>query len=273
MLERCWSKLTKKARRFLVLFFNASVFLTRLPAPQWVPFNNGLLRLSAVYFPLVGVMGGFLGALMWCVLGGLFPVPLALVLTLCFCIYLTGAFHEDGWADSCDALGGGYSKEAVLKIMKDSRLGTYGVVGLLGMLAVKFLSLWVLAEQYGILSAGLLLVVGQGLSRWFALAVMATLRYVRDDFGKSKPLAHSISLGNLVWAACPVIVVSAWAVYSTVLTTGVMALAFLVAYGFVVYFARQLKKAIGGYTGDGLGAVQQLSEVGFYLALIALQGV
>lgn len=271
MLDSFFVKAHQKFRRFCILFFNASVFLTRLPAPQWVPFNNQLLRLSAVYFPLIGVIVGFLGALVWCVLGCLFPVSLALVLTLCFCIYLTGAFHEDGWADSCDALGGGYSKEAILKIMKDSRLGTYGVVGLLGMLAVKFLSLLTLAEQHSILSAGVLLVLGQGLSRWFALGVMAKLRYVRDDFGKSKPLAHSISFGNLVRAACPVVVVSVWAIYSTALSTGVMLLAFLVACSFVVYFARQLKKAIGGYTGDGLGAVQQLSEVGFYLAVIALQ--
>ena len=181
----------------LMLFFNASVFLTRLPAPQWVSFRAKLLELSAVYFPLVGACVGLLGAILYAFLIIFFPVTITLALTMAACIYVTGAFHEDGWADTCDALGGGYTPAAIKRIMKDSRLGTYGVVGIAGMLGIKFLALLTLSVSTSELL--IIFVLGQTYSRWLALTVMWQLPYVQDEAGsKSKPLASAITL-NLLW--------------------------------------------------------------------------
>lgn len=258
----------KALRTFLVLYFNASAFLTRLPAPRWVPFHVRLLQLSALYFPLVGAVVGFILACCLAVLSWLFPMHLAVVLTMCLGCYITGAFHEDGWADSCDALGGGYNKAHVLRIMKDSRLGTYGAIGLLGILTVKALVLIELSGDLLVVCG--LLIFAQGASRWFALTVISRLTYVRDNEGKAKPLAHAIGFRGLCWALLPVALSGLFLMWFTLFTLPVLILIMLFAYGFVLLFSRQLKRAIGGYTGDGLGAIQQLSEVSLYLGSLGV---
>ena len=262
------SCMRNRLRKFGVLFFNALVFLTRLPAPSWVPFHTRLLQLSALHFPLVGVVVGLIMAACLLFLSLFFPIDLAVVLMMCLGVLLTGAFHEDGWADSCDALGGGRDKENVLRIMKDSRLGSYGAIGLIGLLAVKALALVALAENLFLMC--LTLVFAQGASRWFALTVISRLTYVRDASGKAKALAHRIGFRNLCLAAIPLVLTGLCAIALSELTLPVLILVMLFAYGSVLLFSRQLKRSIGGYTGDGLGAVQQLSEVMLYLGVLVV---
>ena len=112
------------------LFFTALMFFTRLPCPAWVGYSESYLNHSARYFPLVGVIVGGIGGLTFWLAQLIWPPSIAVLLSMLATIAVTGAFHEDGLADSCDGFGGGWGKEQVLAIMKDSRLGTFGAIGL-----------------------------------------------------------------------------------------------------------------------------------------------
>src|SRR5690554_3714540 len=117
-------------RRQVELFFTALGFFTRIPVPAGIPWSPERLNHAARYFPLVGVVVGGVGAASFVAFNWLLPVSLAVILSMAVTIRLTGAFHEDGWADACDGLGGGWDKLQVLAIMKDSRNGSYATVGL-----------------------------------------------------------------------------------------------------------------------------------------------
>src|SRR5690606_8920596 len=129
----------------LELFFAALGFFTRIPVPAWVPWSPERLNHAARYFPLVGWVVGGVGAGAFLAFALVLPASLAVILSMAVTIRLTGAFHEDGWADTCDGLGGGWDKAQVLTIMKDSRIGSYGTVGVVLMLLAKAAALVELA--------------------------------------------------------------------------------------------------------------------------------
>ena len=128
-------------RRELEYFFGAVRFFTRLPVPDWVGHSAEALNRSARYFPAVGMLVGGIGALVYVAATHLWPQPVAVLLSMAATVYATGAFHEDGLADMVDGLGGGWEKQRILEIMKDSRVGSYGVVAvvlaLLGLSTLK----------------------------------------------------------------------------------------------------------------------------------------
>ena len=117
-------------RRQIELLLTAVMFYTRIPCPAWVGHSEELLNKATIYFPVMGwVVGGVAGAVYWAA-ARLFGADVGLLLSIIASVLLTGAFHEDGFADMCDGFGGGWTREKILLIMKDSRLGTYGAVGL-----------------------------------------------------------------------------------------------------------------------------------------------
>jgi adenosylcobinamide-GDP ribazoletransferase len=187
-------------------------------------------------------------------------------------IYLTGAFHEDGLADSVDGFGGGWGKEQVLTIMQDSRLGTYGAVALFLMLFAKFQTL---NSMFPVLIS-LALIVGHALSRLCAVWVMVTANYVKST-GKAKPLATQIKNGDLfvanVFGLLPYFALLVLLLFGfddvqyMALDFVWMTLLPVVASWF--WWRATLLKRIGGYTGDTLGATQQITELAFYLGLLA----
>src|ERR1700741_3659104 len=125
----------------LRLFFTALQFFTRLPVPRWVGFEAHWLNHASRYFPLVGLVVGPIAAAVYGAAAWLFPGPVAGMLSTAACIYATGAFHEDGFADMCDGFGGGMTAERVLEIMKDSRIGAYGAIGTICLLGLKCVTL------------------------------------------------------------------------------------------------------------------------------------
>ena len=125
----------------LKLFFTALMFLTRIPVPRSIDHNSDMLQKSARYFSWVGMVVGGIAAIVWYACIHVLSPSLSIAFSMLASILATGAFHEDGFADCCDAFGGGWTKEKILTIMKDSRLGTYGVTGLIGILGFKFLLL------------------------------------------------------------------------------------------------------------------------------------
>ncbi len=250
----------------LRLFFVALQFYTRLPVPAWVGYSESSLNQATRYLPLIGWLVGAVTGLVWLAGTYLINADTGLLLGMTASVLLTGAFHEDGFADVCDGFGGGWTKERILTIMKDSRVGTYGVVGLILLLGLKFS----LLRHVGVLLSGqpLLLLAylmsAHALSRFMAVTVIRTHTYVREtDDSKAKPVAQTIGWGVLLvagsWAGLPLLA-TGWLTRQPSLLVLVPLL-----YGVKMLLTRYFTRWIGGYTGDCLGATQQVCEVSFYL--------
>ncbi|OWW19847.1 hypothetical protein AYR66_10375 [Noviherbaspirillum denitrificans] len=195
------------------------------------------------------------------------PPAVAVLLSTVAGIYLTGAFHEDGFADACDGLGGGLTKQRVLEIMTDSRIGAYGAIGIGLLLAVKCTTLAGLNVQATIAS----LLVAHPLSRLASTVLIWKLDYVKQE-GKSKPLAQRMSHGEFAVAALTVLVVLVAIALMGLLPLPALGCGVLGTAVAAWWLARKCVCRIGGYTGDCLGAIQQLSEAAFYLAVLAALG-
>jgi adenosylcobinamide-GDP ribazoletransferase len=263
-------------------------FFTRIPVTgrlaDWVGFSPAMLRASAGHFPGVGLLVGSVLALFTAGLLALLPptgsAPLvAAALGTALGVLLTGAFHEDGLADVADGLGGSADRERALGIMKDSRVGAFGAIAVMLMLLCKVTLLALLGDVSGPLMAAALL-VAHVVSRTWPLLTIRWLPHVGDVAGsKSKPLADQISglalCTGLIWCVLALALTVAVQV-----TTGFIAinmtdagllpalfnalLASLVAWAVM---ARWFWRRLGGFTGDCLGATQQVCEVAFYLGL------
>lgn len=237
------------------------MFFTRIPCPKWVNHDAEFLRQSSKYFSLVGIIVGGIGALVFYGVSFLFSIEISILLSMVSTIYVTGAFHEDGFADVCDGLGGGWTKDKILVIMKDSRLGTYGAVGLILILALKCIGLREIPPH----SIPLALISGHSLSRFIATTLIYTHPYVRDtDDSKAKPAAKNITISMLIvngtLGVLPLLFFKSSLVFITLIP----------CYLIKIYMGAKFKKWLGGQTGDCAGAVQQLCEVVFYLSLIAI---
>lgn len=240
----------------LRLFFTALSFFTRIPCSRWAGQDERDLNRAARYFPLVGVLVGLVAALVYLLAARVLPQEVAVIASMAATLWITGAFHEDGLSDTADGLGGGWTKEQALTIMKDSRVGNYGAIALVMALLTKFEALVHLAPA--LLPA--VLVAGHALSRFAAVLVMATQRYVRDS-GKAKPLASRPGAGELVLAGAFGLAPLALIPFHLLWALLPVALVWL-------WFSRKLQQRLGGYTGDGLGAMQQLCELTFYLGVL-----
>lgn len=253
------------------LLLVAIQFLTRLPVPPFAYYNPQWLHQSSRHFPAVGLLVGLLCAgVFW--LGSILFTPLvAAVISTVFGIRLTGAFHEDGLADSCDGLGGGLTRERTLTIMKDSRLGTYGVLGLVSALLLKVTLLASMPLSVAIIA----LIIGHTASRLLCISLLALLPYGGEiEHAKAKPMAQQLTPLQGVLS-------SGWLILAGVLVTiifpntmhqiglGQWLLTLLLALIATDYMRRLLYRRLEGYTGDGLGATQQVSEVTIYIGLAA----
>jgi adenosylcobinamide-GDP ribazoletransferase len=241
-------------------FFGAVRFFTRLPVPAWVGHSAEHLNRSARYFPAVGLLVGGLGALVYMAAALFWPKTVAVLLAMAATIYATGAFHEDGLSDTVDGLGGGWDKARILEIMKDSRVGSYGVVALVLALLGKFILLVEMNEVW--LPAAL--VAGHAVSRFAATVLISAMEYAREDASsKAKPLATKLTAGELATAAAFA------AAGLLLLPPGQALVACALAALAALWMADLFKRWLGGYTGDCLGATQQVAEIAFYLGLVA----
>jgi adenosylcobinamide-GDP ribazoletransferase len=197
------------------------MFLTRLPVPNFTPYNPNWLQQAPKYFTWVGALVGALSALIiYANLLGFNNYLIAIVYTI-ISILITGAFHEDGFADMCDAFGGGYTIEKKLTIMKDSRLGTYGSLGLLLIVVLKIFLIETILSKiltnsigFKIYNSNLLFMLlasfTHSLSRYMPLLIMQLLPYVADlDVAKSKPIANSkLKVSYFIIALLPILIMA-----------------------------------------------------------------
>lgn len=248
-------------RQETATFFAAVRFFTRLPVPAWVGHSAEQLDRAARYFPLVGILVGAIGAAVTLAATLLWPPAVAVLLGMAATLVATGAFHEDGLADTIDGMGGGWTRADVLRIMKDSRIGSYGAIGIGLALLLKY----VLLQETAALPAPsffIVLVAGHGVSRFASTTLIYFLDYARDDdSSKSKPLATRMGAGELGLAA----------LFGTapclLLPPAQAAIALALVATVTLLAARYFVRRIDGYTGDTLGATQQLTELAFYLGM------
>lgn len=263
------------ARQFLRHFLLALQFFTRIPVTgrlaAWVGYSPQMLQRCAAHFPAIGwLMGAAAAAVLTAALALLGAQPfaplVAAVLASITTVWLTGGFHEDGLADTCDGLGGGATREKALHIMKDSRIGSYGTLALVLAIGLKVALLALLASRGAGMGAAALL-GAHVLSRTAPLAQMHRLKYVGEaDGSKSKPVvaealpARSVAAGVL-WAAPAVLllgVAHGW---------GAAVAALLALLAALAYMTRLVQRRLQGFTGDTLGALQQAGELAVYLGL------
>ncbi len=238
-------------------FLLALSFYTRLPCPYSKDYTE--LPQAALYLPLVGWLVGGITAISFYLADLLWPQITSVILAFIMGIFLTGAFHEDGFADVCDGFGGGWSKQRILDIMKDSYIGVYGVLGLLLIFSLKISLLGGMSPA----ALPLVLLAGNSFSRLPPLLLMQRYNYARSKDSKSACAVYKPNSQELAVAAII-------ALLPMMLLPGLCVLAIIPVLGINWYLGRYFYRYIGGYTGDCLGASQQIAETVFYLGVSAL---
>ena len=241
------------------LFCTSVMFLTRIPLYP-TEFREEYLNESAGYFPLTGILIGFLSGSAYYGASFFFSTSVSVILSMCFSVLITGAFHEDGFTDFCDGFGGGYGdREKIIQIMKDSRIGAFGTVGISLLLILKWQLLSELPKDRIFLS----IISAHSLSRAVLLYFLRTDEYAAEN-GKSKPMAKKISYSGLLFgtliSAVPLFLFRNEKIFLCIIPLTV----------FKILYSSYLRKRLGGYTGDCLGAAQQITEVMLYMSLLKL---
>lgn len=264
-------KVLQRMKHEWILLLVAVQFLTRIPVPAFTHYEPDWLHQSSRHFPAVGLLVGMLCALVFWLTSSAFTPLVGAVISTVFGIKLTGAFHEDGLADTCDGLGGGLTRERTLTIMKDSRLGTYGTLGLVSALLIKVTLLAAMPINVAVIA----LILGHSASRLLCVSLIALLPYGGEiEHAKAKPMAQQLTRAQAMiaggWLLLGIMVVVS--VFPTTVAQVAMEkwlLALILALIATDYMRRLLRRRLQGYTGDGLGATQQLSEVAIYAGLAA----
>ena len=242
----------------LASFVAAVRFLTRLPVPG-PPTRGDQISRSVGWFPLVGALVGLATAGVHVLGLGLWPAPLAAVLAVAFGLMLTGGFHEDGATDAADGLGGGWTRERMLEIMKDSRIGAYGAMALWVLLSFRWAALVALDRR-----ALLALPLAMAWGRWSSGALIATLPPLGQ--GLAKEVSHDLGRGPLLGSCLLLVVLNLLAMrlgmhdlWRPAAAAGITILA----------WGAYLRQSLGGQSGDLLGAGNQLVEAAVLLTLLA----
>ncbi len=249
-------------REELAIFATALRFFTRLPVPWGVEHTAARFAAAVRYYPVVGlILGGVLAAA-WLALSPIFPQPVAAVLIVALGALLTGGLHEDGFADLCDGLGAGGDKARTLEIMRDSRTGAFGVLGLVLLIGLKVAALASIEPD----DVPMVLVVMHGLSRLAPLLAVVGSRPASDR-GLGKSIEGEARSGRIpfIIAYAAVFAGLVWAMGGA---TELLSVA--VVFGLLHGITRRLyERRLGGYTGDCLGGLQQMGEVAVLLGVLA----
>ncbi|MCE7059169.1 adenosylcobinamide-GDP ribazoletransferase [Dyadobacter sp. CY343] len=255
-------------KKQLTLFFAALQFYTQIPIPAHMQYDPDNLNPATRFLPLVGWIVGGGAALVW-MMFAFVDVQVSIICSMIASVLITGALHEDGFADFCDGFGGGWTKEKILLIMKDSRIGAYGVIGLIGMLGLKFSLLNALSNFQNTAIIGLYMITAHAFSRFMCVMIIYFFSYARETENSKAPFVAKKMRGSTfaiagLFGVMPLLVLAFTLKSAAVLM--VIPLLALVTFLMGSY----CKKWIGGYTGDCLGAVQQVCEVLFYFFLLIL---
>ncbi len=241
------------------LFLTALMFFTRIPIPE-ISYSEEKLNKSSKYFPLVGTFVGAISALSFMLSSFIFSKEISILISMLTSVLVTGAFHEDGFTDFIDGIGGGYTKEKILIIMKDSRIGAFGAIAIFFMFSFKLIVLKEISDKL----IPFILILSNSLSRLNSISILMSLNYVSEN-GKSKPIATKMKNNEFIF--CILLGILPIFVFQNIYILFLIPVLIFLRYFFINY----LKKNIGGYTGDILGAFQVISEIIIYLEVLVLQ--
>jgi adenosylcobinamide-GDP ribazoletransferase len=252
------------------IFFTALMFYTRIPCPKNIDHSPEYINKATRYFPLIGWIVGAISFLIFWLSSFVFDTNIAVLFSLIAGVLVTGAFHEDGLADVFDGFGGGWTKAKILEIMKDSRVGAFGVIALIFLFTLKYLALnnlFVNIDTKNYLLIALIFIAYHSLSRLTAINIVFTAHYSREDeSSKAKPIAKAHSFKEIIGAyffgLVPLITLCLFQWQFLI----VILLLFLLYF----YSKRYFNKWIDGFTGDCLGAVEQIAECICLLTFLAL---
>ncbi len=246
----------------LNIFFNSLLYYTRIPVPKSVECNDQTLSKGFRYFPLIGIIVGLIGALIFKGTNYFLPINIAIIFAMIGMLLATGGLHEDGLADFCDGFGGGANKESILRIMKDSHIGTYGVLSLIILFLLRYTFLTRVPDIY-IIS---ILICAACSSRFNAIIMIRISEYAREINSKSLhtkiKLTYKEIIPAFIFAYLPL-------AYMSYKLAGVYLIGSIIL---IFFYKKYLHKKIGGFTGDTLGALIIFSEILFYVIIFAFGG-
>lgn len=230
----------------------ALTLFTRIPLWKWVEIPPSAYTQAVVFWPLTGWLTGAVTAGALFGLSFILPIIPALVLSLIARLLLTGALHEDGLADLCDGFGGGHDKESVLRIMKDSHIGTYGVIGLI----CYYLLVISLLASLPLHLIPVAIIAVDPFSKFCASQLVNLLKYARPEGAKNKISYPKMSLSqfalNLFFGCIPMVPML---LYAPITSLSVV-FPLIALFGLITLMRRR----IGGYTGDCCGATFLICE-------------
>jgi adenosylcobinamide-GDP ribazoletransferase len=232
-------------------------FLTRFPLPC-LSYDPADLSRAVIWFPLVGLLIGLGAAGIHALVARRLPPSLAVLATLIFLVMITGALHEDGLADTADGLGGGWTRERALEIMRDSRIGSYGAIALVLSMLGRFLLLSSLPGE----SFARSIVAAHVLCRWSTLPLSHFLHPARGQEGQAARIALRTSPSSLIAGSLLAALLTGIAIRGGWWVPALVAVAVTALSG--AYFQYRL----GGITGDCFGAANQMVEIAVYICSV-----
>lgn len=241
-------------------FYTALQFMTRLPVPDTIEHSDESFARSARFYPAVGLVVGGIAGVAYYLFGMFLPENVAAFLCIVVAVAVTGALHEDGLADAADGLFGGRDRDHILTIMRDHQVGIYGMIAVFFAIALK----WSVLFEWPSWSVVWLVIVAHVVSRHMIVEVIGRYDYAREasaKFARPEIGDEDLTFARL-WTGAVVIA----ALFLVGISHTVIGLVFAVAAS--VALARFFSRKIGGYTGDCLGATQQVAEVAFLLGAV-----
>lgn len=246
----------------------AFMFFTRLPFWRIATVEKEYFKNVVSFWPYAGIITGGIGAGVMFGAAQVFPVTVAVILGVAARVLVTGALHEDGLADFFDGFGGGTNREAILRIMKDSHIGSYGVLGLI----LYFITLVAALSSLPIEIAAPLFFCGDILCKSISSGIVNLLPYARPEEESKNKLVYNKLQGAISLFNGALVVLLMWVLYTNLLpgdTFYAIAAPMTVFIVLMHYFRHKIQ----GYTGDCCGATFLLTELSFQLASVALINV
>ncbi|MDO4169502.1 MAG: adenosylcobinamide-GDP ribazoletransferase [Lachnospiraceae bacterium] len=233
-------------------------FLTRIPVNINWEVKDGELEKGIVYFPIVGLVLGAVCALVYQLTSFVFPVPMSILFGMLTLVFLTGAFHVDGFADTADGIYSARTRERMLEIMRDSRVGTNGMIAIFFDFAFRYLGLWMVSQMFN-------------KPMWIIFLLLPVSgKMVQGMLGYHAVYAREKGLGLFIGTISGkrVLICSILGILFLTLGCGIWGLAAAIGDFILIYlFRKYIEQILGGITGDVMGAANELAEIGFLLFL------
>ena len=244
---------------FFISFRTALRFLTRIPFPGSHQLRNNEYIWSLAWYPVIGALIGLILGATATAFQLFLPANVSITLALIITAVITGAIHEDGLADTCDAIGGGWTREKRLEIMKDSRIGTYGGIGLILLYTCRFSCMTNLPSSTWIIYS----ICAHCLARWPILFLIKILPAARSNSGIAHELSNKMSWPILCTATALFIILA----IALNINVNIIAMCIPLTLSLGIFF----QKKIGGITGDLCGFGVCATELLFWIYICAIE--